>query len=117
MGRVPPSGERVFQSFARNPARVNNCFKAPTINPIRWPQTWRRANMEMVRGTLGQGRRHLAGGQCMGTVALPVLERRGYQDGGVHDAVSFPTSHPRAHAVQRDDTTGAPSAPGPPESS
>ena len=34
-------------------------------------------NMEMVRGTLGQCRRNLAGGQCMGTVTIPILERGG----------------------------------------
>jgi hypothetical protein len=34
-------------------------------------------DMERLRSTLRQGRGHVAGGQGMGTVALPVLERRG----------------------------------------
>jgi len=34
-------------------------------------------HMEMVGGALGQCRCHLAGGQGMGTVTLPILERGG----------------------------------------
>jgi hypothetical protein len=34
-------------------------------------------DMELVRSALRQGRRDLAGGHSMGTVALPILERSG----------------------------------------
>jgi hypothetical protein len=34
-------------------------------------------DMELLRSTLRQSRCHVTGGQGMGTVALPVLERRG----------------------------------------
>jgi hypothetical protein len=34
-------------------------------------------DMEWLRSALRQGRGHVTGGQGMGTVALPVLERRG----------------------------------------
>jgi hypothetical protein len=36
-----------------------------------------RQDMEMVRGALGEGRRHLAGGQGMGTITIPILQRCG----------------------------------------
>jgi hypothetical protein len=43
MSRIPPFGGMVSQHFARNPVRVKSYSKAPVINLMRWPQTWRRA--------------------------------------------------------------------------
>ena len=83
----------------------------PEILPLTQGELWGQSrglqgwvvidaqDMERLRSALRQGRSHGTSGHGMGTVALPVLERRGSQDGGVHDGVSFPTPPRVSHAA------------------